>query len=393
MTCAQRNLSVVASDTLSEMPVKVYLYGAYPCFMFKEMNALNKALEAVAIICLIVIGGAAGLWAYQNALVAPPSPTTIEKRNGWVAVTVTETEPSTLAANGGAASAYVLWHLCNGGAFPISSKNDLCGSTTVSGATTFGIGDEDNFAAGSGWKQQFVLQAYAGTADYIYMKNMLSGNSGIVVNHQENLDLGIDGYPEVLFLIDVSGKTLSATQALATPVAVSMFLTVQDVTLSDNSPADVDVAGTGAQSGSGVQNWQITVTTDNTGDSFVIGRIYLTFNDTETYLTPKTLTVTAFDGGQTVITSPTDETVGSTSYIYYIPTSGNYRWTYNGLLMYRSTGSNTYVNIGWAYDYSFASNGSGYRTNVILYLDIVSNTSGGGVTTSYNDAVEICNLV
>ena len=355
-----------------------------------EMNRkAMTAFQGIIVILLMVVTVSVAGYVYMSLTVGPhPPPPTPEMRTGYVAITVTETEPTTLAANTGTSSAYTLWHLKNPGLFPISSKSDLEEPTTVSGATSFTIGEGDNLAVAGGYKQYIVLQAYSGTADYIAMKYMITG---VVVNHQENIDLGVDGYPEVLFLLDLTGKPIAKTQAFPTPVTVSMYLTVADVTLSDDNPADVEVSGSGAQSGSGVQNWQITVTTDNTGDSFVIGRVCLTFNDTEAYLTPKALTITAFDGTQTVISSPTSETIGSTSYIYYVPTSGNYRWTYNGLLMYRSSGSNTYVNIGWAYDYSFAAAGSGYDTNVTLYWDVIGPTSNGGTITAYNDAVIIKN--
>lgn len=361
-----------------------------------KMNnrAIGKIATAIIVICIIATSASVVSLAWNSLVTHPvtaaPTPT---EREGFVAITVTELEPTTLAANAGAASTYTLYHLRDQNVWPISAKSDLTGGTALAVGTAggFSVGKTDNKAVAGGYKQFIVLQMYSGTADYVSLKYMLEQNQGLVVDHQENVDLGIDGYPETLFLIDLTGQTLYASQAISTPISIRSFLTVADVTLSDNSPGNTDVAGAGAQSGSGVQNWQITVTTDNTGDSFVMGRVYLTFNDTEAYLTPKALTITAFDGTQTIISSPTSETIGTTSYIYYYPPSGNYRWTYNGLMMYRSSGSNTYVNIAWAYDFSFAGSGAGYGTDVFLYWDVVGSTSNGGTITAYNDDVVIDN--
>lgn len=362
-----------------------------------KMNtrAIGKITTAIIVVCLIVVAASAGAVAW-NMLKAPVvAAPTAAIREGSLAITVTETEPTTGLANTGAGSSYNLYHLRDPNVWPIGSKSDLSAPTPVSGATSMDIGPADNKQVTGGYRQYLVLQAYSGTADYIAMSYMLGDNPGVVVDHQENIDLGIDGYPEVLFLLDLTGKTLYATQAIATPVPVKMDLTVLDNTLSDNNPADVDVSGTGAQSGSGsIFNWQITITTDNIGDSLVLGRVYLTFNDSAAYLTAKGLTISPFSGPATVITSPTSDSTSSNYYRadYYPMTDvAHYRWTYNGLYMYRSSGSNNYINIGWSYDYSFANSGSGYATTVILYWDVVGSTSNGGTLTSYSDTVIIDN--
>jgi len=353
---------------------------------------MNKGLEVTAIICLIVIAGVAGMWGYQNLVVHPPvAPPTSAIREGFIAVTFSPTEPSTGAILTLTAPVYTLWHLANPGAFPIVSKNELIGAVTGATATTFGISSKDNVAVAGGYKQYFVIQVYPGTAHYLDMVNMISRNIGTVVNSQTNIDMGSDGYPDILFLVDVTGQTLSALQATPSPVSIMGYCLLMDTTTSLADPADINVAGAGAASGSSILNFVVTVTTDASGDAFALGRIYLTLNDTEAYLTPRALTITAFDGTQTVISSPVSETVGSTTYIYYYPPSGNYRWTYNGLMMYRSTGSNTFVNIAWAFDYSFSNAGSGFTTIVTLYYDAVSTVSNGGTIVSRSDAVNVGN--
>jgi len=353
-------------------------------------------MAALLIICLCVVAVSA---VYINQVMLTPQvvPPSLQPREGFVAITVNIVEPSTNAAVTPTTPTFTIWHMANPGVFPINSKTDLISAanmawaTSVAAATTMSIGPGDNQHVGAGYKQYLVLAIYPGTTNYLQMAKMISGNQGLIVNSQVNIDLGSDGYPDPIFLVDITGQTLSPTQAVVTPLPLRAFVTLSDNTLSNNTPGNTDVAGAGAQSGSGVQNWQITVTTDNTGDSFVIGRVYLTFNDTQAYLTPKALTITAFDGTQTIINSPTSENIGTTSYMYYYPPSGNYRWTYNGLMMYRSTGSNTYVNIAWAYDYSFAGAGAGYGTNVFLYWDVIGPASNGGVITAYNDDVIINN--
>jgi len=353
---------------------------------------MNKGLEAVAIICLIVIAGSAGLWAYQNmAVTKAGAPPTSEIREGFISVTVSPTEPSTGATLTLTNPVYTLWHLANPSAFPITSKSDLISAVAGAAATTFGISAKDNAQVAGGYKQYFVVQIYPGTAHYLDMAAMLSRNQGVVVNSQTNIDMGSDGYPDILFLIDVTGQTLSALQATPSPVSIMGYGLLMDTTTSVADPADINVAGAGAASGSSILNFVVTVTTDAAGDAFALGRVYLTLNDTETYLTPRALTITAFDGTQTIISAPTAENVGATTYVYYLPTSGNYRWTYNGLMMYRSTGSNTFVNIAWAFDYSFSNAGSGFTTIVTLYYDVVSTVSNGGTIVSRSDAVNVGN--
>lgn len=359
------------------------------------METSVKAMLAVLVISVVTMSFFVGSYFYNLQTQGPtqPKPSPLE---GFISFnTVSETEPYGLTANAGASSAYTIWHMKTPGVFPIASKNDISQAValSVSAATSVGIGTADNQAVSGGYKAFLVLQVYTGTADYSALQTMLDKHPGILVAHQENLDLGTDGYPEILFLVDVTNVPLSKVAGQASPLALTSYQVALDVTIADNNPADIEVAGSNAQSGSGVINWQYTFSSDAEKKAFMIARVYVTMNRTDDYLAAKKLTITSFDGKQWVFNNPVSESRTSTSYDgYYLPASGmNYRWTYNGLLMERSPGSNTYVNIAWGYDYSFPASGSGYATTVTLTLTTVSSASNGGTTADNTDAVIVKN--
>ena len=333
-------------------------------------KGITGVTAALLIICLCVVAVSA---VYINQVILTPQvvPPSLQPREGFVAITVNIVEPSTQAAVTPTTPTFTIWHMANPGVFPIASKSDLISAanmawaTSVAAATTMSIGPGDNQHVGGGYKQYLVLAIYSGTTNYLDMSKMITWNQGLIVNSQVNIDLGSDGYPDPIFLVDVTGQTLSPTQAVVTPMPLRAFMTLSDNVAAFNNLTTYEAPTGGAGSGSGIINWQITVTTDNPGDSFVIGRIYLTLNNTESFMTPRGLTITAFDGTQTPISGPVSENIGTLTYVYYYPAAGvNYRYTYNGLFMYRSTQSNTYVGVAWAYDYSFPAAGNGYNTAV-----------------------------
>lgn len=360
---------------------------------------MSGMLAAIIIITLCVVSVSAVyiMQVYQPTQVTP-APSS-QPRVGYVSMVVNSLDPDSKSALTTTTPVGIVYHLANAGAFPIVSASDLVSPAVLtftagaSAAVTLGIGTGDNVAVGGGYKQYLVVYLYPGTAHYLYLPKMISGNAGIVTNMQTNVDLTADGYPDALFLIDLTGQSLSATQALATPVRVVEWVALLDNTISNNAPADINVPGAGAQSGTATLNEQLSFTTDALYKCFDIGRIYYTLNDTEAFLAPKGLTVTAFDGTQTVVSSPVLETVGSTTYVYYYPPAGqNYRFTFNGIILYRGAGSNSYTNVAWSFGYSFANNGaSGYTTTVIFHYDIIGSTSNGGTITSGTDTVLIGN--
>lgn len=357
------------------------------------MDNSIKAMLAVITFVVLAVGGVyiSSQWNLQTQGPPAAKPNPLQ---GFLSISaVSEMDPS-LTANAGAASAYTIWHMKSPGVWPLSAKNDIYSPSTlsVSSAVSVGIGTADNQQTGAGYRAFLVLQVYSGTADYAVISAMLD-KEPFLVNQQTNLDLGTTGYPAVLFLMDVTGFPLSATAGVATPVPLTAYLVVDDVTLSSNSPSDVEVAGAGAQSGTGIINWQWTFTSDAEKKAFVIGRIYVSMNRTDDYVSAGKLTLTSFDGTQYVYQSPTTESRTTTSYAaYYVPANGvNYRWTYSGLLMDRAPGTNTYVGIAWGYTYSFPAAGTGYATICTLYTTTVAPTGNGGTTADNTDAVIIKN--
>jgi hypothetical protein len=260
---------------------------------------------------------------------------------------VPELDPNSLAGNAGASSAYTVYHMKNPGVFPIASGTDLVGSTTLAVATagvTVGIGQSDNVKVGDGYKAYLVLSAYPGTADFLNVKAMLEKNSQIVKQVQTNVDLGADGYPEYLFLLDLSGLGIQQESTAATTVAA--YLNVMDNTLTAGGTGTLASIGTSGVDKNIEKQWVIA--TDNLYDTVAVARVYVTSNRTDDYVQFKSAYMQDFDGTRTVISSPVSESISSTAYTaYFFPAAGvDYHFTPNALLYCRTSGSNAYFITG-----------------------------------------------
>lgn len=351
-------------------------------------SKLVSACIVIATIVFVAMGAA-----YVNYTVtlqtkgpAPAAPTPL---TGYIGFNpIGEQNPFSFAANAGAGSAYNVWHMRTPCVFPLTSSADLLQSAILTPPTpavvNVGITKADNqLQSSGGYRACLVLQAYSGTTGYFDIPTMLSKDAPLLTQVQTNLDIGTTGYPEVFFLMDITGQPLSPVAGVASPVSLTAYIMTMDVTLTVTPQAALEVA---PNSGSGVILWQISGPTAM--QAVDIGRVYFTQNRTNDYVTLTSLTMTSFDGTQYRYTSPYSESTTPTSdAAYFYPTSGqNYRFTYNGILFKNSPGSNTFIQVQLGFQYSFPAAGNHYSSLITPYFTTVASTGNGGTVVDAGTA-------